>query len=195
MLQLRSPAKSLISSRHCTPVRQDDDNLTKTVKIEKEKHHLSCRSLGRSSDSPRSWQPVRSRKTVKQCLTSSSILEQSDVEAARVIFSGFTERDREAAINSVISSTLFLCSQFCDAIHSRNDQHNLSKAHAHAFPSMINTHDVLERGPLTLSNFTEFVTNQLGSPAEAESGPADVYEWAATFVTEAPSLVERDHAS
>ena len=117
------------------------------------------------------------------------------MEAARVIFSGFTERDREAATNSVISSTLFVCSLFCDAIHSRNDQHNLSKAHAHAFPSMITTHDVLEREPLTLGTFTEYVTNQLGSPAEAESGPADVYEWAATFVTEAPSLVERDHAS
>ena len=60
---------------------------------------------------------------------------------------------------------------------------------------MIDTHDELEREPLTLGTFTEYVTNQLGSPAEAESVPADVYEWAATFVTEAPSLVERDHAS
>ena len=117
------------------------------------------------------------------------------MEAARVIFSGFTDSDREAAINSVISSTLFLCSLFCDAIHPRNDQHNLSKAHAHAFSSMINTHDELEREPLTLVTFTEYVTNQWGSPAEAESGPADVCEWAATFVTEAPSLVERDHVS
>ena len=41
----------------------------------------------------------------------------------------------------------------------------------------------------------EYVTNQLGSPAEEEKGPADVYGWAATFVTEAPCLVERDHAS
>ena len=132
---------------------------------------------------------------VKQCLTFISILDPSDVEAARVIFSGFTERDREAAINSVISSTLFLCSLSCDAIHSRNDQHNLSKAHAHAFPRMINTHDELEREPLTLGTFTEYMTNQLGSPAEAESVPADVCEWTATFVTEAPCLVERDHAS
>ena len=62
-----------------------------------------------------------------------------------MIFSGLTERDREAAINSMISSTLFLCSQFCDAIHPRHDQHNVSKAHAHAFPSMLNTHDELER--------------------------------------------------
>ena len=112
-----------------------------------------------------------------------------------MIFSGFTERDREAAINSVISSTLFLCSVFCHAIHSRNDQHNLSKAHAHAFPSMLNTHDELEREPLTPGTFTEYVTNQLGSPSEAEGGPADVYEWAATFVTEAPSVVERDHVT
>ena len=124
-----------------------------------------------------------------------SILDPSDVEATRVIFSGLTECDREAAINSVISSTLFLCSLFCDAIHSRNDQHNLSKAHEHAFPSMLNTHDDLEREPLTLGTSTEYVTNQLGSPAEAESGPADVCEWAAPFVTEAPCLVERDHAS
>ena len=116
------------------------------------------------------------------------------MEAARVIFSGLTERDREAAINSVISSTLCICSLFFDAVHSRNDQHNLSKAHAHAFPSMLNTHDELEREPLTPGTFTEYVTNQLGSPGEAEGGPADVYEWAATFVTEAPSLVERDHA-
>ena len=148
-----------------------------------------------SSDSPTFWQPVGSRKTVKQCLTFISIVNPSDVEAACVIFSGLTERDREAAINSVISSTLFLCSVFCDAIHSRNDQHNLSKAYAHAFPSMINTHDELERESLTLGTFTEYVTNQLGSPAEAGSGPADVYEWAATFVTEAPCLVEIDHAS
>ena len=140
-------------------------------------------------------QPVGSRKTVKRCLTFISILDPSDVEGARVIFKCFTERDREAAINSVISSTLFLCLLFCDAIHSRNDQHNLSKAHAHAFPSMINTHDELERDPLTPGTFTEYVTNQFGSPAEAESGPADVYEWAATFVSEAPSLVERDHVS
>ena len=60
---------------------------------------------------------------------------------------------------------------------------------------MINTHDELEREPLTLVTFTEYVTNQWGSPSEAESGPADVCEWAATFVTEAPSLVERDHVS
>ena len=57
---------------------------------------------------------------------------------------------------------------------------------------MINTHDELEREPLTLGTFTEYVTNQLGSPSEAESGPADVCEWAATFVTEAPSLVEKE---
>ena len=112
-----------------------------------------------------------------------------------MIFNSFTERDRDAAINSVISSTLCLCSVFCHAIHSRNDQHNCSKAHAHAFTSMLNTHDELEREPLTLGTFTEYETNQLGSPAEAESGPADVHEWAATFVTEAPSVVERDHAS
>ena len=60
---------------------------------------------------------------------------------------------------------------------------------------MLNTHDELERNPLTLGTFTEYVTNQFGSPAEAESVLADVYEWAATFVTEAPCLVERDHAS
>ena len=136
-----------------------------------------------------------SRKTVKQCLTIISILDPSDVEAARVIFSGFTQRDREAAINPVISSTLCLCLLFCDAIHSRNDQHNLSKAHAHAFPSMLTTHDELEREPLTLGTFTEYVTNQLDPPTEAENVPADVGEWAATFVTEAPCLVERDHAS
>ena len=165
------------------------------MKTERERYHLSRQSLERSSDSPTSWQPVGSRKTVKQCLTFISILDQSDVEAARVIFTGFTERDREAAINSVISSTRFLCSQFCDAVHPRNDQHNLSKAHARAFSSMINTHDELEREPLTLGTFTEYVTNQLGSPAEAESVPADVCESAATFVTEAPSLGERDHAS
>ena len=117
------------------------------------------------------------------------------MEAARVIFSGVTERDREAAINSVISSTLCLCSQFCDAIHSRNDQQNLSKAHVHAFLSMIDTHDELEREPLTLGTLTEYVTNQLGSPAETESVPADVCEWAATFVTEAPSLVENEITS
>ena len=111
--------------------------------------------MGRSSDTPTSWQPVVSRKTVEQCLTFISILDPSDVEAARVIFSGFTERDRETAINSVISSTLCLCLLFCDAIHSRNDQHNLSKANAHAFPSMINTHDELEREPLTLGTFTD----------------------------------------
>ena len=169
----------------------------KTVKTEKERYHLSRRSWCRSNDSPTSWQTVGSRKTVKQCLTFISILDPSDVEAARVIFSGVTERDREAAINSMISSTLFLCSLFCDAIHSRDDQHNLSKAHAHAFPSMIITHDEFEREPLTLGTFTEYVTNQLGSPAAAENGPADVYEWAACdeFVTEAPCLVERDHAS
>ena len=86
----------------------------------------------------------------------------------------------------MISSTLFVCSLFCDAILSRNDQHNLSKAHARAFSSMLNTHDELEREPLTPGTFTEYVTNQLGSPSEAESVPADVCEWAATFVTEAP---------
>ena len=82
-----------------------------------------------------------------------SILDPSDVEAARVIFSGLAECDREAAINSVISSTLFLCSLFCDAIHSRNDQHNLSKAHANAFPSMLNTHDELEKRTFDTGHF------------------------------------------
>ena len=132
---------------------------------------------------------------VKRWLTFISILDPSDVEAACVIFTGVTERDREAAINSVISSTLCSCLLFCHAIFSRNDQQNLSKAHAHALLSMIDTHDELEREPLTPGTFTEYVTAQLGSPGEAEGGPADVYEWAATFVTEAPSLVERDHAS
>ena len=51
---------------------------------------------------------------------------------------------------------------------------------------MINTQDELEREPLTLGTCMEYATNQLGSPAEAVSGPADVYEWLATFVTEAP---------
>ena len=147
------------------------------MKTEKERCHLSRRNLGRPNDPPTFWQPVGSRKTVKQCLTFISILDASDVEGARVIFSGLTERDREAATNSVISSFLFICSLFCDAIHPRNDQHNLSKAHAHAFSSMLNTHDELERKPLTLGTFTEYVTNQLGSPAEAESVPVDVYEW------------------
>ena len=41
----------------------------------------------------------------------------------------------------------------------------------------------------------EYVTNQLDPPTEAENVLADVGEWAATFVTEAPCLVERDHAS
>ena len=60
---------------------------------------------------------------------------------------------------------------------------------------MINTHDEHEREPLTLGTFTEYVTNQLGSPAEAESVPADVCKWAATFVTQAPSLVENEITS
>ena len=85
---------------------QDDDNLTNTVKTEKEEDHLSRRNLGKSSDTPTSWQPVGSRRRVKQCLTFISILDPCDVEATRVIFCGVTERDREAAIISVISSTL-----------------------------------------------------------------------------------------
>ena len=85
---------------------QYDDNLINTVKTEKEEYRLSRLTLGKSSDTPTSWQPVGSRRTVKQCLTFTSILDPSDVEATRVIFRGFTERDGDAAIISVISSTL-----------------------------------------------------------------------------------------
>ena len=122
---------------------QDDDNLINTVKTEKEEYHLSRRNLGKSSDTPTSRQIIGSRRTVRQCLTFTSISDPSDVEATRVIFCGFTERDREAAIISVISSTLLYA--HCSAMRFIHVMTGTTfQRHTHAFCSMINTHDELE---------------------------------------------------